>query len=71
MIEHNSLADCLFFVNTAPTICMPNYISKLNYVINYLRERGAEELSVFVSKNEDASLENLAQETLLHLEATT
>lgn len=69
--QHNSLEDCFKFIKSAPSICMPNYISKLNYVLGYLTERGAEGLSVFVAKNLDASTENLAQDTFRLLEATS
>ena len=48
-----------------------NSIEKLNEAIRKLQAKGAVGLSVFVGKNQDASLENLAQDTLALIEATT
>lgn len=69
--QHNSLEDCIKFIKSAPQICMPNYTSKLNYVLGYLIERGAAGFSVFVAKNPDASTEDLVQDVFRHLEATS
>ena len=46
-------------------------IERLTGAIRRLQARGAVGLSVFVGKNIDASLENLAQDALTHIEATT
>ena len=46
-------------------------IERLNDTIRRLQAKGAVGLSILVGKNCDASLENLAQDTLVHIEATT